>query len=117
MTHVDPGTWESLGTLYLTRLEGGCIPLVSGVGTGKGRLLEKGLGTILVNQSEADIVAWAWENEWGGKVLGSTLGHPGDFAEESFVRMLINGACWAVDKPIPGADEAISVWDIKRADK
>ena len=117
MKHVDTSNWESLGTLYLTRLESGCIPLVSGTGTGKGRLLEKDLGTILVNQSEADIVAWAWENEWGGKVFGSTLGHPGDFAEESFTRMLVNSACWAVGKPLPGSDQAISTWDIKRADK
>ena len=117
MTHVDTASWESLGTLYLTRLEGGCIPLVSGTGTGKGRLLEKSIGTILVNQSEADIIAWAWENEWGGKVLGSTMGHPGDFAEESFTRMLVNSACWAVGKPLPRADQAISTWDIKRADK
>lgn len=117
MTHVDTANWESLGTLYLTRLESGCISLVSGMGTGKGRLLERSFGTTLVNQSEADIVAWAWENEWGGKVLGSTLGHPGDFAEESFTRMLVNGACWAVGKPMPRADQAISTWDIKRVDK
>jgi type 1 glutamine amidotransferase len=117
MTNVDRGDWESLGTLYLTRLEPGCIPLVSGTGTGKGRLLERTFGTALVNQSEADIVAWAWENEWGGKVLGSTLGHPGDFAEESFTRMLVNSACWAVGKPQPSSDQKISTWDIKRADK
>ncbi|MGK0238000.1 MAG: type 1 glutamine amidotransferase [Candidatus Pelagisphaera sp.] len=117
MTHVDTANWESLGTLYLTRLESGCISLVSGTGTGKGRLLERSFGTTLVNQSEADIVAWAWENEWGGKVLGSTLGHPGDFAEESFTRMLVNGACWAVGKSLPRADQVISTWDIKRADK
>ncbi len=117
MTHVDTANWESLGTLYLTRLEAGCIPLVSGTGTGKGRLLERSFGTTLVNESEADIVAWAWENEWGGKVFGSTLGHPGDFAEESFTRMLVNSACWAVGKPLPRSDQAISTWDIKRADK
>lgn len=117
MTHVDTVNWESLGTLYLTRLESGCIPLVSGTGTGKGRLLERSFGTTLVNQSEADIVVWAWENEWGGKVLGSTLGHPGDFAEESFTRMLVNGACWAVGKPLPSSEQKISTWDIKRADK
>lgn len=117
MTHVDPGGWESLGTLYLTRLESGCIPLVIGTGQGKGRLLEKPFGPILSNTSEADIVAWAWENEWGGKVLGSTLGHPGDFAEESFTRMLVNGACWAVGQALPGADEKITTWNIKRADK
>ncbi len=117
MSHVNPADWESLGTLYLTRLEPGCIALVTGTGNGKMRLLQRTFGTTLVNESEADIVLWEWENEWGGKVLGSTLGHPGDFGVESFTRMLVNGACWAVGKQPPGADEKISTWDIKRADK
>lgn len=117
MTHVDPADWVSLGTLYLTRLEPGCVALVTGTGNGKMRLLQRTFGTTLVNESEADIVLWEWENEWGGKVLGSTLGHPGDFGEESFTRMLVNGVCWAVGKPLPSADEKISTWDIKRADK
>ena len=30
MTHVEKSAWESPGTLYLTRLESGCIPLVTG---------------------------------------------------------------------------------------
>jgi len=62
-------------------------------------------------------VAWAWENEWGGKVFGTSFGHPGDFAEESFNRMLVNACHWAVDKELPGADEKITVWKIERADK
>ncbi len=117
MTNVDTASWESLGTLYLTRLEPGCIPLVTGTGEGRMRLLERTFGTTLVNVSEADIVAWAWENEWGGKVFGSTLGHPGDFGEEAFTRMLVNSVCWAVGKPMPGPDVRIGTWDIKRADK
>jgi type 1 glutamine amidotransferase len=117
MTHVDTANWDSLGTLYLTRLQPGCIPLMSGTGTGKMRLLERSFGTTLVNETEADIVAWAWENELGGKVFGSTLGHPGDFGEEAFTRMLVNSVCWAVGKQMPSADTAISTWDIKRADK
>lgn len=117
MTNVSDASWQSQGTLYLTRLEGGCSPLLSGTGTGKMRLLEKELGTILVNESEADIVAWTWQNEWGGKVLGTTLGHPGDFAHESFTRMLVNGVCWATGKELPNADEKITTWKVQRADK
>ncbi len=117
MTHVTKTEWVSPGTLYLTRLEGGCVPLLTGTGKGKARLLEKGFGPIQVNESEADIVAWAWENEWGGKVFGTSLGHPGDFAERAFTRMLVNSVCWAVDRPLPGADVAISTWQIERADK
>ena len=117
MSGVTKKTWESEGTLYLTRLEGGCVPLVTGTGKGKTRLLEKDFGVILVNESEADIIAWAWQNEWGGKVFSTTFGHPADFAEESFTRMLVNSVCWAVDKPLPAADEPITTWNIERADK
>lgn len=117
MTHVTKKDWESPGTLYLTRLESGAVPLVIGTGEGKPRLLEKSFGPIMVNESESDIVAWAWENEWGGKVFGTTFGHPGDFAEESFVRMLVNGACWTVDHPLPAADDKITTWNIGRVDK
>jgi type 1 glutamine amidotransferase len=117
MTHVPETTWQSEGTLYLTRLQGGCVPLLSGTGQGKVRLLEKDLGTILVNQSEADIVAWTWRNEWGGKVFSTSLGHPADFAQESFTRMLVNSVCWATGQPIPPADQRITTWKIERADK
>ena len=59
-------------------------------------------------------VAHDWRS---GKVFGTSFGHPGDFAEESFTRMLVNSVCWAVDKPVPGPDEKVSTWEIGRADK
>ena len=117
MTHVTKTDWVSAGTLYLTRLEGGCIPLLTGVGQGRERLLEREVGTLMVNERETDIVAWVWENEWGGKVFGSSLGHPGDFSEASFNRMLINSVCWMTGQPLPEADAAISTWTIQRVDK
>ena len=117
MTNVTDTDWVSPGTLYLTRLESGCLPLVTGTGTGRARLVEKQFGPVNVNASEADIVAWVWENEWGGRVFGTSFGHPGDFAEAAFMRMLVNSVCWAVDKPLPGADEKISTWKVERADK
>ena len=117
MSNVTETSWTSPGTLYLTRLEDGCVPLVIGTGNGKVRLLKKSFGEVNVKKTETDVVAWAWQNEWGGKVFGTSFGHPGDFAEESFVRMLVNGACWAVDKPLPGAGEEITTWKIDRVDK
>jgi hypothetical protein len=117
MSHVTKTQWVSPGTLYLTRLQGGCVPLLMGTGKGPFRLMEKEFGPIQVNESEADIVAWAWKNEWGGKVFGTSLGDPGDFAEESFTRMLVNSVCWAVEKPLPGPDAKISTWQLKRTDK
>ena len=117
MSHIAKTEWISPGTLYLTRLEGGCQPLITGTGTGRARLVEKSFGTIQVNEHEADVVAWVWKNEWGGRVFGTTLGHPGDFAEQAFTRMLVNGICWAADKPLPGPGEKIATWKIERADK
>lgn len=117
MANVTKTNWVSPGTLYLTRLESGCVPLVTGIGEGKPRLLERSSGTFMSNTSEADIVAWAWENEWGAKVFGTSFGHPGDFAEASFNRMLLNAAHWMTGKPLPGKEAKIATWNIKRADK
>ena len=117
MKNVAKTEWVSPGTLYLSRLESGCIPLTIGRGVGRDRLVEKNYGVIQVNREESDVVAWAWENEWGGKVFGTSFGHPGDFAEEAFNRMLVNACHWAVGKELPGADEAITTWRIERADK
>ncbi len=117
MANVTKADWVSPGTLYLTRLEPGVEPLVIGKGQGKDRLLNKAYGSIMVNEFEADIVAWAWENEWGGKVFGTSFGHPGDFAEESFNRMLINSVHWGLDMEVPAADAKITTWELERADK
>nr|WP_236649150.1 ThuA domain-containing protein [Rhodopirellula sp. SM50] len=117
LSNLTKTKWVSPGTLYLTRLQDGCVPLVTGSGRGRVRTLKKSFGTIEVKQHESDVVAWAWENEWGAKVFGTSFGHPGDFAEESFVRMLINGCCWAVGQPVPDANETVSTWQIQRVDK
>jgi type 1 glutamine amidotransferase len=113
LTGVNKTNWESAAKLYLTRLQPGCVPLVLGEGEGKPRLLEKSFGTIQVNESETDVVAWTWQNEWDAKVFATSLGHAEDFGEESFTRMLINGVCWATDHPLPNADEKITTWDIE----
>ena len=117
MTNVTKKNWVSPGTLYLTQLEDGCIPLVTGSGDGRARTLKKAFGTIEVKPHESDVVAWAWQNEWGGKVFGTSFGHPGDFAEESFVRMLVNAVHWSVDRDLPNADQKVSTWKIDRVDK
>ena len=105
--------WESSAKLYLTRLQPGCVPLVIGEGEGKPRLLEKKFGTIQVNLSETDVVAWTWKNEWNARVFATTLGHASDFAEESFTRMLVNSVYWAVERPQPKPSEKISTWEIQ----
>jgi type 1 glutamine amidotransferase len=113
LTGVSATTWESPAKLYLTRLEPGCVPILTGDGEGKPRLLENPFGTMNVNEYETDIVAWTWENEWGAKVFATSLGHAGDFAEESFTRMLVNGVFWAVDREPPAPDEKIATFEIE----
>lgn len=117
MQNVTQRKWVSPGTVYLGYMEKGYLPLLVGSGTGKPRHLKRVFGEFQTQEFETATVAWAWENEWGGKVFGTSLGHPGDFAEESFVRMLINAASWAVGQELPGADQKISTWEIKRVDK
>lgn len=46
-------------------------------------------------------VAWTGTNSFGGKVFTTTLGHPGDFDQESMQRLSINAILWALDEPIP----------------
>ena len=117
LSNVTKREWVSPGTLYLARLEKTCVPLVTGSGTGKSRLLRKSFGEIQVKEFETAPVAWAWTNEWGGRALYTSLGHPGYFAEESFNRMLLNAICWSVDHPLPAKDAKITTWQIERADK
>lgn len=117
MTHVSKREWVSPGTLYLARLEEGCLPLVMGTGVGKPRLLKRAFGEVQVKRIETAPVAWAWENEWGGRAFYTSFGHPGDFAEASFNRMLLNAICWAVDHPLPAKDAEITTWKIDRVDK
>lgn len=46
--------------------------------------------------------AIAWTNVHnGGKVFYTSLGHPDDFKSPAFRRLLVNGICWAAEKPIP----------------
>lgn len=114
LSNVKPGKFTSTGPLYLTRLEPGVIPLVAGTGMGKSRLVNKPSGPLITSEIERDIVAWAWENEWGAKVFGTSFGDSGDFAVEPIVRILVNGVCWAAGQPLPAADAKITTWQIER---
>ena len=117
MTHVTETEWTSPGTLYLAHPEKGIVPLVTGSGTGRERLLKKRFGEIQVKKFETAPVAWAWENEWKGKSFYTSFGHPGDFAEKSFNRMLLTAVHWGLGKPIPPADTEITIWQVERVDK
>jgi len=57
-----------------------------------------------VNPDKAAIdnpVAWVGTNSYGAKVFTTTLGHPEDFQEEAFQRLIINAIHWELGKKVP----------------
>lgn len=87
LTGVEVGGFTSAGSLYRTS------PLREGT-----RALL--LGTI-PGQPEEPV---AWVRAFGGRqarVFYTSLGHPEDFAEAGFRRLLLNGILWSMDRPIP----------------
>jgi len=46
-------------------------------------------------------VAWTWKNKYGARSFYTSLGHPGDFAIESFQRLLVNALFWSLGKRAP----------------
>ena len=46
-------------------------------------------------------VAWTGVNSYGGKFFITTLGHPEDFDQEPFQRLVINALHWAANIPVP----------------
>jgi len=57
-----------------------------------------------VNPDKAAVdnpVAWTWKTAAGGNTFMTTLGHPADFNEEGFQRLVINAVHWTLDKPVP----------------
>lgn len=44
----------------------------------------------------------AWVNTYGNsRIFYTSLGHPDDFKEDAFVRLLGNAVLWTLDKPVP----------------
>ena len=57
-----------------------------------------------VNPDKAAIdnpVAWTGTNSFGAKVFMTTLGHPEDFQNESFQRLIVNAIHWELGKKVP----------------
>ena len=47
----------------------------------------------------------AWTNvHKGGRVFYTSLGHPDDFNDPQFRRLLLNGILWALDRPVPSGE-------------
>jgi nicotinamidase-related amidase/type 1 glutamine amidotransferase len=77
------GPFHTAGGLYrVSPLAEGTTPLLVGK---------------LEGTEQAEPVAWAWVRKDGGRTFYASLGHPDDFKEESFVRLLRNGIFWAAN--------------------
>ena len=77
--------FDSAGSLYKSSpLSASAVPLL----TGKWK------------DAPEEPVAWTNTHQ-GGRVFYTSLGHPDDFNNPRFRRLLLNGILWALDKPVP----------------
>lgn len=80
---VDTANLVGNGSLYLVKpLKTGAQPLLVGTIPGK----------------PTEPVAWTFVRADGGKSFYTSLGHPDDFAEPSFRKLLVNALRWAASK-------------------
>jgi len=81
---VEPAKWHSTGSLYYT------TPVADDA-------------TVLMTGALEDRVEpLTWVREYqGGRVVYTGLGHPDDFQDPQFRRLLVNAIFWAMDRPVP----------------
>ncbi|MEM7478864.1 MAG: ThuA domain-containing protein [Planctomycetota bacterium] len=99
---VMDDSFTAAGTLYISEPPAAAKVILAGTGNSKKTgTIENRFGTHELRATMTSPVAWTWENEWGGRVFGTTLGHPNSFADPEVVRLFINGIYWAADEEIP----------------
>jgi len=88
LSGVAPGKFDAGGSLYKVS------PIAESAQV---------LMTGTIDGAPTEPVAWTFTRADGGKSFYTSLGHPGDFENPAFVRMLVNGLCWAagVEPPEP----------------
>jgi type 1 glutamine amidotransferase len=113
LTGLSDEPFTSAGTLYLTDLQPGCLPLVIGGGSGSERLIRDQFRTRHVQKHEEDIVAWTWEkNKYGARVFATSFGHLGDFAVPQIMRIIVNGIHWAANVDIPDVSKEVKTFHL-----
>jgi type 1 glutamine amidotransferase len=82
---LDGPTWQTTASLYrVSPLLEGTTPLLKGKW----------------KDVPEEPVAWTNTHK-GGRIFYTSLGHPDDFNDPRFRRLLTNGILWALDRPIP----------------
>jgi type 1 glutamine amidotransferase len=56
-----------------------------------------------LRSGEEQPVAWTYQRPDGGRSFYTSLGHPADFEDPSFRRLLLNATYWAAGLPVPPA--------------
>jgi type 1 glutamine amidotransferase len=84
LREVKPTAWHSVGSLYHTS------PIADDA-------------TLLMNgKAEGRTEPMTWTRNYkGSRVVYTGLGHPDDFKQPQFRRLLTNAIFWALDKPVP----------------
>lgn len=104
LTGIPDEPLQAAGVLYRACLPADATPLL--MGTGKPRkagTVTNIFGTHVLKDVEKSPIAWVWQNQWGGRVFTTTLGHVKTFENEWMVRLLVNGIHWAAGRPVPKA--------------
>lgn len=88
---LDLGSLVGHGSLYKTApLAASTTPLLLGA----------------IPKQSPEPVAWTNEPRSGGRVFYTSLGHPDDFENPMFRRLLLQGICWTLDIAAPGARDS-----------
>ncbi len=109
---------RAAGTLYLAELPEDAKVLLRGTSESrKTGTVTNMFGTHEMAKVMTDDVAWTWQNQWGGRVFTTTLGHEETFADPNWVRLFVNGILWAAGRPVPSADAKIAGFKVERPAK
>lgn len=84
-------------------LRGVVLPFRSKMELNQVSPLRPGAEAILLGSVEgfpAEPVAWTFTHAGGGRTFFTPLGHPEDFAQPAFQRLLLNGIRWAAGLPV-----------------
>lgn len=98
------------GTLYLAEPHADAEVLLGGIGqTKQAGTVKNDFGSHQLTKTMTQPIAWTWNNKFGGRTFTTTLGHPKTFTDERFVRLFLNGICWAAGQNVPATVKARSI--------
>ena len=89
LSGVEPAKWRSTGSLYYT------TPVAPGT-------------TVLMTgsiQDRSEPLTWTRTYK-DSRIIYTGLGHPDDFQEPPFSKLLINAIFWAMERPVPEDDKS-----------